>query len=322
MNTNEIQIGAKEDKRRGIRTAIVIHVILIILALLPFFLRSETPSPRTQAVLVEFDMGGSRSGESSSAAAPKDEASFASAESEAEEPTPKPEVQPVEATPTTPVLTSEVEEPIIKQTKIKKVEIKVPTPAQSIPQPTDVKNIPTTKSEPVIRPSKVKKVVIKIERPSTKKSTGKGTGKGSASTGGNTGTASAGGDGGNGSANSGDGSKDGSGSGDKGSGSGDGNGSGKGQGDGEGDGVLMRPIVKTPDLSDIIKESGKLSFNVCVDRSGKVTFIEYNEKHSTIRNKETIRKTLAKAGEYVFERDPTARPRECGRMTFNIEIEL
>lgn len=328
MNPLEYEKAVKKDKRKSMRTSIIIHIILILLALLPFMVTQDPPRPKQKAVLVEFDMGGSQAGAQSSAAAPTDEANTESSDMESEsesepEPEPKPEVKPVEVKPTTPILTSDVEKPKIQQTKVKKVDIKVPETTPTIPQPQDVKEIPTKTSEPVIKPSKTRKVTIKIERPSTNKGSGRGTGTGTASTGGTKGGAQAGGDGGSGTGSSGDGQNDGSGKGDSGTGTGkSGDGKGSGEGDGIGDGVLSRPILSYPDLSDIITESGRLTFNVCVDRNGRVTDIEYNKEYSTIRNMESVRKTLEKANQYVFEKDPTAPPRECGRMTFNIEIDL
>ncbi len=319
MYVNDLTVKMLEDKRKSMRTSAIVHAIIILLAILPFLKSPLQPSEFKQAVLVEFQRGSSNEGSQKSAPALKEEESSAATEV-AEEREVMPETKPIEMSTPPPVLTSKTEPPVIKKSKVRKIEVKTPQPTETIPQQTGVKTVPTPKKDVILKPSKVKKVVIKIEQP-TSSGTGTGSGKGKADSksqdGGN-------GEGGDGTATSGDGADDGKGKGDKGEGNSDkGDGAeGKGEGDFEGDGILSRRIISNPDLNDIVSESGKMSFNVCVDQSGHVTMVEYNKKHSTIRDKEVIGRTINRAREYMFEVDPTAPTRECGRMTFIIDIKL
>ena len=337
MYANELSAKMIEDKRRSMRTSAFIHALIILLALLPFLKSPMPPKPYQQAILVEFDMGGSSEGSKQAAPnSPEDAMASATSDNVEEEVTEEEardevsEIKPVESTPSPSVLTSKVEPPVINQTKVRKVDVKTtPKPTNTIPKQTKIEEVPTKKKEVVLKPSKSRKVIVKVERPAVKKGkgsgsgkvdnsskkTGSGTGKGKATIGGK-------GSGGDGSSKTGDGNGDGQGAGDKGDGDGtEGNGKGKGQGDGEGDGILTRMLLETPNFDGIIKESGRISINVCVDRNGKVTFVEFNREHSTIRDMDVIKKAVSYAREYLFERDLTAPARECGRVSFTITIE-
>ncbi len=331
MYANELTAAMTEDKRRSMRTSAIIHAIILLLAILPFLKPPVEPKPFQQAILVEFDKGGSSEG--SKQAAPQNQEEAASSEASeqeaevVEEEREVPEVKPVETTPAPSVLTSKIEPPVIKQTKVRKVEVKTPPkPTSSIPQQTKVEEVPTPAKKVVLKPSKTKKVVVRVQRPSPKKGKGTGSGasKNTAGSGKGDGKANDGGkgSGGDGSAKTGDGNDGGNGDGKKGDGDGtSGEGKGKGQGDDIGDGVLTRTLIKYPDFAEIIKESGTISVNVCADRAGKVNFVEFNKKFSTITDMDVVRKAVSYAKDYLFEADATAPPRECGRVTFNIKIE-
>jgi outer membrane biosynthesis protein TonB len=329
MYVQDLSAKMLQDRRKSFRTSAIIHIIIILLAILPFLKSPLQPKDFKQAILVEFKPGSSSEGSQQAAPQMNEESSAAAAPEETvEEREVKPETKPIEMSTPPPVLTSKIEPPVVNQTKVRKIEIKTPPkPTENIPQQSDPKPVPTTTKPKVdLKPSKVKKVVIKVERPTTPgtgssstSGTGSGNGKSdSDATGGGAGT------GGAGNSKTGNGKDDGLGQGDKGSGKSDaGDGSdGSGDGTGEGDGILMRKIIDYPDLSGIIKESGKLAFNVCVNRQGKVSFIEYNEANSTIIDRDVIRGTMRQANEYLFEADATAPERECGLMIFKIKIEL
>ncbi len=337
MYAQELSATMIEDKRRSMRTSAIIHAIIILLAILPFLKPPMPPKPFQQAILVEFEKGGNSEGSKQEGAKTAEEAAASEASEEnVEEVTEEevrdiPEVKPVETTPSPSVLTSKVEPPVITQTKVRKVEVKTsPKPTNTIPQQTKIEEVPTPKKEKVVlKPSKTRKIKVIVQRPSPKKGKGKsggkssrptkdsgnGSGKGKANDGGK-------GDSGNGSSSSGSGQDDGNGTGDKGDGDSDsGNGKGKGEGDDVGDGILTRTLIKYPDFTGIIKESGTIAVNLCADRSGRVTFVEFNREYSTITDMAVIRKAVSYAKEYLFEADPTAPPRECGRSVFRIEIE-
>lgn len=324
--SSELSANMTRDKRKSMRTSAIIHIIIILLCLLPFLKSPFPPKNYNQPILVEFEQGSSNEGAKRSSAS-ADEASSDSAPSEeAVEREVKPETKPIERTTPPAVLTSEIEPPLIKTSKVKKVEVKTTKPTESIPQQAEVKTVPVPPKEEVFKPTKVKKIEITIEQPSTSGS-GSGNNPNSTNSGSGSGdsdaTGDGGGEGGTGSSSDGDGNQDGRGDGNKGDGNSDrGEGSdGRGEGNSIGDGILTRQIIKHPQLNDIIKESGKMSFNVCVDRAGKVTDVEYNKKHSTISDFDVIRKTLSRASEYQFEVDKSAPPKECGRLTFIINIK-
>ena len=285
-----------EDKRKSMRTSAIIHGLIILLAILPFLKSPLQPKEFKQAILVEFKTGSSNEGAQMSAPKMENESAAAAAAAEEveveEEREVIPETKPIKTTPPPAVLTSKTEPPLVPNSKVRKVEVKVPqAPAETIPQPTEVKDVPAPTKDIVLKPSKVKKVVVKIEQPPRK--TGNGSKTGSATGNGKSdskSTDSGNGDGGKGTSDSGKGKTDGEGKGDKGTGKADKGNGGKGKGKGmfNGDGILSRPIISNPDLSGIAKESGKISVNICVDRSGNVSDIEYNAKYSTVKNQEMI----------------------------------
>ena len=157
MYVNELSATMLEDRRKSMRTSAIVHAIIILLAILPFLKSPIPPNNFKQAILVEFDKGGSDEG--SKQAAPNIE-SAASEEAAPEEEVVReevPEAKPIEAPAPTPVLTSKIEPPVIQETKVRKVEIKVPEPTTTIPQKQETTTIPTPPKEVDLKPSKVKK---------------------------------------------------------------------------------------------------------------------------------------------------------------------
>ncbi len=100
-------------------------------------------------------------------------------------------------------------------------------------------------------------------------------------------------------------------------------GEGKGsQSDGfdlSGSGILTRRVIYRASLENIIRQNGTFVVNICVNRSGNVTAAKYNPEGSTITEPSLVRKAMAAATKYKFERDPTAPNQQCGRMTFVIK---
>ena len=290
------QAEARKDKKKSMRISAIIHIIILLLAILPFMEMPDPPPAVAKAILVEFKTGSSKKG--AKKAAP--------VKSEFAERKETQVTEQIKTSPPPPIVTSKTEPPIVPS-QVEKVKVKMPDKPVSLPK-TKTETLPDR--EVSIEPTQVVKVEIEIETPA---SSGSGGGKSDSEVSGT------GGDG-----TSVTGSADGSGSGNADSGSGDGEvgdgGGGSGDGNFQGDGILTRPYLRTPDLTDLIKENGTLAFNFCVDRAGKVVFAEFNKEHSTIRDTDIVRKALSRAHEYLFEAKFDAAPRECGIMKMRFKI--
>ncbi len=316
----------KKDKQKSFRYSTIITVILILLALLPFFAFKEKPQIHNP-VLITFG-GSSKEGAKSSSSAdfPNHEATEAGSESEVSEEVPVEEEVPereeievpqeVESPSSTPVLTSKTEPPLVNNTKVKKVEVKqTPVPTKTLPTKTTPNSIPT-------KPTKTKVKSVKVRVVKVKNSTGSGGGSGSSSS-----TKAGGAGGGTGKGTDGDGNSQGTGKGKSGDGSSasgtgqDGKGKGDGFGDDIGDGILTRPIISNPDVNDLVKENGEIVINVCVARNGEVIYAKANRTLSTIKDESTLKATEKRAYDYKFAKDSDAPIKECGYMKFIFEIE-
>lgn len=98
----------------------------------------------------------------------------------------------------------------------------------------------------------------------------------------------------------------------------------KGEGEGDdfsGDGLFKRKVVYRADVKKLIKQNGKISVNLCVDRKGNVISAEYNPEFSTIKDKALIDKAVRVTKRYRFEEDRSAPREQCGRLTFVCKIE-
>ncbi|MEZ5030667.1 MAG: hypothetical protein R2787_04640 [Saprospiraceae bacterium] len=85
-----------------------------------------------------------------------------------------------------------------------------------------------------------------------------------------------------------------------------------------GSGVLTRKVIYRASLENIIRQNGTFVVNICVNRSGNVIAAKYNPDGSTITEPNLVRKAMDAATKYRFERDASAPPQQCGRMTFVI----
>ncbi len=90
----------------------------------------------------------------------------------------------------------------------------------------------------------------------------------------------------------------------------------------EGDGILTRRIVHREDITQVAEQDGVIAINVCVNRGGKVSAAKYNEDHTTIQDKELIRKALYVVTGYRFETDMAAPEKECGMLTFIFDVDV
>ena len=290
------QIEARKDKKKSMRISAIFHIIILLLAILPFMEMPDPPPEVAKAILVEFKTGSSKKG-AQKAAPVKSE----SAERKETQVTEK-----IQTSPPPPIVTSKTEPPIVPS-QVEKVKIKMPEKPIPLPK-TKTETLP--EREVSIEPTQVVKVQIEIETPA------------SSGSGGDKSDSEVSGTGGEGTSVTGSGEGSGSGHADSGSGDGDVGEGGGGSGDGnfQGDGILERRFIEWPDLSDLIKENGVLGFNFCVNPSGDVVFAEFNRENSTIRDTDIVRKALSRAHEYKCEPKYDAPARECGLMKMRFKI--
>lgn len=65
--------------------------------------------------------------------------------------------------------------------------------------------------------------------------------------------------------------------------------------------------------------SGKVSFKVCINRAGLVTYIELNQTETTIDDRQTLKKWLNAAYNFKFQPDLSAPKEQCGKMSFSVD---
>lgn len=88
-----------------------------------------------------------------------------------------------------------------------------------------------------------------------------------------------------------------------------------------GDGIFGRRVVYRADVKKITHEEGKIVINLCVDRIGRVVYSKYNTELSTITTPSVVAKAERTAAKYRFDKDYTAAPKECGKLTFIFDLD-
>lgn len=324
-----------KNQRKARRSVILYILLLLLMLFLPFLTVQTQEDDRFKGILVDFNeefTESAASAERSSSSLAGAESSDEESEETVEEPTE--EVEDVEE-----VMEEEVEpvdEPIEEVVEPEPVP-EVPTQPKEIlttDEPSPVK-IPVSKiKEKVDDNAKVVKVnssiievVEEVSKEDSEKMTKefisdisnffskpKSSKKKSSSSGTNGGTTGSGqgdkpGDGTQGSSDSGDADSD-------------------GQGDSgtdglsfDGDGLLTRKVVYRANLDDIIKKSGKIVINLCVNRDGKVIYNKVDRAKSDRFSSSVLRDAEKAAGRYRYERDYTVAERQCGRLTFIVKIQ-
>ncbi len=340
MEVDDIQ---KKRWNNSLRNSIVIHLLLLLLVL--FFPLPVDPTQNidTQyAVAISFqevEFKASKSSNSSSS-----QASTGAQRARSETPakletaspstveTPKPTAQS-KPQPTQPTTQPRPTEPVISKTTTEESEI------QAIEEPIDVKD-----PEPEYIPQKSpapkqneEAIILNPDLPSladiigtvsddpieTKEekvpSKNPGTGsKNSPTTGTSSNDPSLKDGSGSGKADAGTGKgKDASGK-DSDSGIGTG-GAGEGAFDDSGDGIFGRKVlVVDPEMQRIMagsSKSGKIVFRVCIDRRGNVSFVEVNNRLTTMKDNNLIKQALNSMAKYKYEVDYTAPKEQCGQFT-------
>jgi len=95
-----------------------------------------------------------------------------------------------------------------------------------------------------------------------------------------------------------------------------------GAGDGfDGDGLLTRNVVYHADMTELIKQNGKIVVNVCVNREGKVIFAKADRKSSSLKDPAILKAAEVTMRKYRYEKDYSVSERQCSRLSFIIKIE-
>ncbi len=295
----------KRDKRRGAIYTFLAHILILLIAFLPFLDKERDVEHFPRPIEIQFAGGSSQEGASASQAG--DESADEMMEEAMESSEAIEEVVPE------PVVES-VPEPVTAPDPV--TPVRTSTNAESIKMP----DKPTVaKTKPKVDLNELKKPAPPLPKKSTeepKPAGGSNTEKSNTSGSGNSSTPSKG-SGGTGSTDG----NDGKGKGTQGDGT-DKTGSGKPGPGGifEGIGPLKRAVVHRPNLKVLVKEEGVIAFDVCITRDGKVTQVVFDRKNSTIKDKESIQKTLDVANQFRFKEDNNAPALECGKLKIRITI--
>lgn len=308
-------------RRKSRNIAIGVHILLLLLIWfykLPEKDPEELEDKPPYAVKVDFTFK-----ESSMSKLAHSDSGRQRAKAEAAPPA---QEEPQEEQPTEEVVKpQEIEITKPEQIEITKPDIKIPNPVpvpkndEVIETKTPVEEAPVKVSVPKTSPTPSPTKTPSSTSSSTTKTTSKTSGSGTS------GTAT-------GKSSTIDGSKTGTGKGDSGDGAGkskgddddagEGNsGAGTGAYDGSGNGVFGRKIIYR-DLSaakQAINETGKVVTKVCINRAGIVTYVELNNRETTIRGREALRAYLKAARGYKFQPDPTAPKEQCGKLSFIVD---
>jgi len=310
----------KENKKKGMRNSIILHLLLLLLA---WYLSWPASVPKPQPIevaivfeeskLIDFAMEDS----SKSKATKADEGMTREQTEEVKKvkttPTEvKVETQVTVPTPPTPTKDLTPTEPMIAEVIDEESPVEAIEEEMEFDEPEEELIPETVEVEEVVKPTKTTKPAFETAP------TGKDNGESE------TGTdkpSSIEGEGGNGKGDKGDG--DGADRGDDGdSGFGD-EGAGTGAYDGSGDGVFGRKVIyrNHAELAAVTASgSGRIYVKVCIDRKGKATYTEIDNSNTTIKNKNTLRKALKMIKSYRFEPDPKAQKEQCGVIKLFLDI--
>jgi len=97
--------------------------------------------------------------------------------------------------------------------------------------------------------------------------------------------------------------------------------SGNGRGFIEGTGALTRAVIDRGNTKALAQQNGTLMLKICINRRGVVTFAEWDKEASTIKNAKVARTALDNVLNYKFESDRNAPKKECGRLTYIIDVD-
>jgi len=271
----------EKNKKRGMLFAIFFHVVAIGLGLYPFLIQ-ESLTEELTFVEVNFEDFKPMAANSARPAAPKAVKEITKKPVKVEKPKPKPTPRPK------PVLTTPDPEPI-KVPEVKdeprpeKIEIPTPPvdPAPEVPEPE-----PTPEPDPEPVEEVAEEAIEASEGAPVEGNTPEGTGSDPAL-------------------------EDGQGTGETGT-------IGTGWAD---EGEFNRRVLRRADIKKLVKESGKIVIKLCINQEGRVTFTEYDRENSSIKDKNILKQAAQLTSRYRFERDYTAAKKQCGRLTYIVELD-
>jgi len=81
------------------------------------------------------------------------------------------------------------------------------------------------------------------------------------------------------------------------------------------DGLGSREILKQPNILILSDDSGDVTINLCVSKSGRVESAEFNKELSTLQTKSIISLALRKAKDFWFEK---SKSKVCGTLAFKV----
>ncbi len=315
----------RKDKRKARRSVLLFLLLLLLLLFFPFISgKLQTEQLYDQVIEVQFEPEVYEQFEET-ASSEKSSAKAASAEVESPvEETPE-QAQPEEVQPEEPQVEPEPEPEVVER---KPIPVPDPVPVTAAPSPTIM-----TSSEPDLKVNvaeMIKKLpsnaqVEEVSEEVTEVTQeipesfmddiadffGSASGSGDKSTGKTSdapiGKPSDGGEGDSGSSDSGDSDQDGKGD--------------AGDGIDFGDGLLTRKVIQRGNVEDVIHKSGRIVINLCVNREGKVIYSKADRLKSTIKDKALLQKAEIAAKRYRYEKDYTVAPKQCGQLSFLIEIK-
>lgn len=87
-----------------------------------------------------------------------------------------------------------------------------------------------------------------------------------------------------------------------------------------GDGIFGRRVVYRANVKGLTKETGKMVVNLCVNRTGRVTYVALDEAATTIEDPELRANAERVTRKYRFEKDYTAPREQCGKLTFVFKV--
>jgi len=320
MNTPLLAME-KENKRKGMRNSIILHLLLLLIAWLYAFPPKVPDVPVIEVAIefekskyVEFTKENSNNSRKAEADKGKTRAKTeevkqvkttpteVKTETKTAPPVPTPPTPVKDVTPTEPIVSEVLEEESPVEAIEEEMEFDEPE-EEVIPEPEVVEEVADTKpAKPAFESG-----------PATSNNSDSKTGTEKPS--------SIDGDGGNGKGDSGDGAGADSGDdGDSGIGT---EGSGNGEFDGSGNGVFGRKVIyrNHAELAAVTASgSGKIYVKVCINRAGKATYTEIDNFNTTITNKNTLRKALKMIKGYKFEPDPTAQKEQCGMIKLFLDV--
>lgn len=86
----------------------------------------------------------------------------------------------------------------------------------------------------------------------------------------------------------------------------------------EENGKVLRAIQKRAFPKDLSK-SGRVVFNICINREGRVIYAKYNRLKSTLTDKSAISDALSAMKKTTFATDNSAPSKECGQWTMSFK---